>query len=140
MTEDNLPEGDARIEAFWNHAMLQARINPFEVVTGPSRDSTLVPPTWLLDNDTVEKALADKVLVLTSPAGQHEERLEAGGFSILTREDGNPVALLQTTQVTTHTVEEMEVLEERGDWETVRETVAPDAQVVVEKFRVLYHD
>lgn len=140
MTEETPQVGDARIEAFWNHAMLQARINPFEVVTGPSRDSTLVPPAWSLDNETVEKALADKVLVLTSPADQHEEQLEAGGFSILTREDGTPVALLQTAHVTTHTVEEMEGLEERGDWETVRETLAPGTHVVVEKFRVLYHD
>ncbi|MGO1459584.1 MAG: hypothetical protein ACTHWJ_06135 [Flaviflexus sp.] len=128
---------DDQIEAFWTRAITKARINQLEVVTGPDRDSALTPPAWSLDDETVEAALRDGKLVLTSAASQHEVLPKAWGLSILLWEDETPAALVQTTEVTVRTKEELDAEETIGDWATVRDTIPAGASVVVEVFKVL---
>ncbi|MEZ7897623.1 MAG: hypothetical protein QMB98_02280 [Flaviflexus sp.] len=137
---DEQAAADEQLETFWDRAAIKARINPFEVVLGPDRDSSLMPPTWSLDDAAVDQALKDKTIVLTSALEQHDELIEPGGFSILLRENGTPAALLQTTDVTVHSQDEMIGLADNGDWESVKDTVAPDSQIVVERFKVLVSD
>lgn len=134
---DEQAAADEQLETFWDRAAIKARINPFEVVLGPDRDSSLMPPTWSLDDAAVDQALKDKTIVLTSALEQHDELIEPGGFSILLRENGTPAALLQTSDVTVHSQDEMIGLADNGDWESVKDTVAPDSQIVVERFKVL---
>lgn len=137
---DEQAAADEQLETFWDRAAIKARINPFEVVLGPDRDSSLMPPTWSLDDAAVDQALKDKTIVLTSALEQHDELIEPGGFSILLRENGTPAALLQTSDVTVHSQDEMIGLADNGDWESVKDTVAPDSQIVVERFKVLVSD
>lgn len=137
---DEQAAADEQLETFWDRAAIKARINPFEVVLGPDRDSSLMPPTWSLDDAAVDQALKNKTIVLTSALEQHDELIEPGGFSILLRENGTPAALLQTSDVTVHSQDEMIGLADNGDWESVKDTVAPDSQIVVERFKVLVSD
>lgn len=124
------------IEAFWQRAITKARINVFEVVTGPDKDSALTPPAWSLDDESVKQALATKTLTLTSPAAEHELMPKVGGLSILLWEDGEPAALLKTEDVTIHKTAELDELNP-GDWQAVRGRVPEDENVIVERFSVI---
>lgn len=124
------------IEAFWLRAITKARINPFEVVTGPDKDSSLTPPAWSMDDKSIEEALSAKTVTLTSPATEHEVMPKVGGLSILLWEDGTPAALLRTTDVALHKAADLDE-QSPGDWQAVRSKVSPDANVILEEFRVL---
>ncbi|WP_164519932.1 hypothetical protein [Flaviflexus salsibiostraticola] len=127
-----------RIEAFWNRAILKARINQLEVVTGPDRDSALMPPTWSMDDASVAAALKNGTTVLASLATQHEVLPEVGGLSILLWQDGTPAALLRTTEVSVHTQAELDGDgEDAGDWAQVRDSAPEGVDIVIERFRVI---
>ena len=122
------------VEAFWQRAITTARLNPIEVVTGPNKDSGLMPPAWSLDDASVSDALTTGTLTLTSPAGEHEMLPEAGGLSILLWEDGSPAALLRTSAVDIRPAAE---IDDVGDWQDVRQRVRDSDDVVVERFEII---
>lgn len=124
------------IETFWRRAITKARINQFEVVTGPDKDSSLTPPAWSMENASVKEALETKTAILTSSATEHEVMPKIGGLSILLWEDGTPAALLQTADVSSYKAAELDNLD-LGDWKTMRGTVPADATVIVERFTVI---
>lgn len=125
------------LEAFWSRAITKARINPLEVVTGPDRDSALMPPAWSMDDESVAATLSAKSTVLTSLESDHEVLPKTGGLSILLWEDGTPAALLRTSEVSVHNPADLEGKDDLGDWAAVRGTVPDGARVVVERFQVI---
>lgn len=127
----------ADIESFWSRAIIKARINPLEVVTGPDRESVLTPPAWSLDDETVTAALESKSTVLTSLETDHEDLPRVGALSILLWEDGTPAALLRTTDVSVYGPDELDGRAEVGDWAALRDSVSKGSRVVVERFRVI---
>ncbi|WP_182354366.1 hypothetical protein [Flaviflexus huanghaiensis] len=126
------------VEAFWNRAILKARINQLEVVTGPDRDSALMPPTWSMDDESVTAALKNRTTVLASLASEHEVLPEVGGLSILLWQDGAPAALLRTTDVSVRSKADLDDAGEVvGDWAQVRDSAPEGADIVIERFLVI---
>ena len=166
MSSDREPPSE--VEAFWNLARFQAKLNVIPAYFGPTPLEVVPPPAWSFGAtpehaDELLRLVLDGTKTATASAlwdfeAEGEEVPRTGTLSIILDGAGHPRALIETTDVRVVPFDEVDDeharLEGEGDrslasWRDVHERFftehaahdrgfSPDMPVVLERFRVLY--